>query len=197
MELNQESIINQIKEEHKSHHKKVINCTKCYPLLHQQSRQEYVEFWNWIATNHGAIMGTGATEIIFDSIINSNIEEENEDKIRRQVSMLFKSIHYNINNAWEELKSQNYFRRAIIIESREEKNIIRRNYSRPRYGGRSKERRQSLRFNTPSPILNKEKGKSREKVEEKDINTTTILTSPIIQEFFNEINFEIFNNDII
>ena len=204
MELNQESIINQIEEEHKSHQEKVINCTKCYPLLHQQSRQEYVEFWNWIATNHGAIMGTGATEIIFDRIINSNIEEENEDKIKRQVSMLFKSIHYNknyewtdqdINNAWEELKSQNYFRRAIIIESREEKNIIRRNYSRPRYGGRSKERRQSLRFNTPSPIPNKEKGKSREKVEEKDINTTTILTSPIIQEFFNEINFEIFNND--
>ena len=46
MELNQESIINQIKEEHKSHHEKVINCTKCYPLLHQQSWQEYVEFWN-------------------------------------------------------------------------------------------------------------------------------------------------------
>src|SRR6266498_1139557 len=204
MELNQESVINQIEEEHKSHYEKVINCTKCYPLLHQQSRQEYVEFWNWIATNHGAIMGTGATEIIFDRIINSNIEEENEDKIKRQVSMLFKSIHYNknyewtdqdINNAWEELKSQNYFRRAIIIESREEKNIIRRNYSRPRYGERSKERRQSLRFNTPSPIPNKEKGKSREKVEEKDINTTTIPTSPIIQEFFKEINFEIFNNN--
>src|SRR6266498_3100134 len=204
MELNQESIINQIEEEHKSHQEKVINCTKCYPLLHQQSRQEYVEFWNWIATNHGAIMGTGDTEIIFDSIINSNIEEENEDKIKRQVSMLFKSIHYNknyewtdkdINNAWEELKSQNYFRRSMIIENRKEKNIKRRNYSRSRYGGRSKERRQLLRFNTPSPIPNKEKGKSREKVEEKDINTTTILTSPIIQEFFNEINFEIFNND--
>src|SRR6266496_1718061 len=204
MELNQESIINQIEEEHKSHQEKVINCTKCYPLLHQQSRQEYVEFWNWIATNHGAIMGTGATEIIFDSIINSNIEEENEDKIKRQVSMLFKSIHYNknyewidkdINNAWEELKSQNYFRRSMIIENRKKKNIKRRNYSRSRYKGRSNERRQSLRFNTPSPIPNKEKGKSREKVEEKDINTTTIPTSPIIQEFFKEINFEIFNNN--
>ena len=64
-------------------------------------------------------MGTGATEIIFDSIINSNIEEENEDKMRRQVSMLFKSVHYNknykwtdqdINNAWEELRTQNYFK---------------------------------------------------------------------------------------
>ena len=139
MELNQESVINQIEEEHKSHYEKVINCTKCYPLLHQQSWQEYVEFWNWIATNYGAIMGTGATEIIFDSIINSNIEEENEDKMRRQVSILFKSIHYNknyewtdqdINNAWEELKSRNYFKRSMIIKNREEKNIKRRNHSR-------------------------------------------------------------------
>src|SRR6266496_6542261 len=138
MDLNQESIINQIEEEHKNHHEKVINCTKCYPLLHQQSRQKYVEFWNWITINHGAIMGTGATEIIFDSIINSNIEEENEDKIKRQVSMLFKSIHYNknyewtdqdINNAWEELRTQNYFRRSIKTEKREEKDIKRRNYS--------------------------------------------------------------------
>ena len=79
--------------------------------------------------------GAGATEIIFDSI-----EKENEDKMKRQVSMLFKSVYYNknyewtdqdINNAWEELKSQNYFKRPMITENREEKNIKRKNYSRP------------------------------------------------------------------
>ena len=98
-------------------------------------------------------MGTGTTEIIFDSIINSKIEEENEDKMKRQVSMLFKSGHYNknyewtdqdINNAWEELKSRNYFKRPVITENRKEKNIKRRNYNRLRYRGRSRERRQSL-----------------------------------------------------
>src|SRR6266496_1144216 len=120
--------------------------------------------------------GTRTTEIIFDCIINSNIEEENEDKMRKQVSMLFKSIHYNknyewtdqdINNIWEELKSRNYFKRSMIIENIEEKNIKRRNYSRPRYRGRSKERRQSLRFNTSSPIPNKKKANHMKKLKKK------------------------------
>ena len=45
MEKDQEKVISQIEEEHHRNHKeKVINCTKCYPLLHQQSRPEYIAF---------------------------------------------------------------------------------------------------------------------------------------------------------
>ena len=118
MEKDQEKVITQIEEEHRNHKEKVINCTKCYPLLHQHSRPEYVAFWNWIATNHRAIMGTGATEIVFDKIMNNKSIRENEKEIKRRVAILFKSIHYDrnyawteqdINNAWEGLKSQNYF----------------------------------------------------------------------------------------
>src|SRR6266542_4926426 len=41
----------------------------------------------------------------------------------------------------------------------------------------------------------KKKANHVKKLKKKDINTTTIPTSPIIQEFFKEINFEIFNNN--
>ena len=80
MEENRRKIINQIEEAHKDHKEKKINCTECYPLLHKKSRPEYVRFWNWIATNHGAIMGTGATEIVFDEIINNKSLRNDERK---------------------------------------------------------------------------------------------------------------------
>ena len=205
METNQESIKNRIEEEHKNHQEKVISCIKCYPLLNEKSRQEYVNFWSWI-TNHGAIMGTGATEILFDYIINSDIEEEKEENLRRKVTLLLKSIQYNknyqwtdndIDNAWGELKAQNYFRQeSTISENKEKQKSQRRNYSRSRYRGRLRERGQTSRSNTPSSIPNLERSKSREKFEEKDINTPTILTSPTTtQQFFKEINLEIFENE--
>ena len=117
-------------------------------------------------------MGTGAIEIVFDKIMNNKSIRENEKEIKKRVAILFKSIHYDrkyawteqdINNAWEGLKSQNYFEQEII---------------------RTKEKLIEV------PQTNIEE-KSREELEN-NINMTTIPT-PITstkQKFIEEINFK-------
>ena len=94
MDLDQEKVINQIEKEHENHHEKIINCIKCYPITYLKTRPEYVRFWNWISTDHGAIKGTGATEIIFQEIFNNKQIRENADEMKKRIETLFKSIHY-------------------------------------------------------------------------------------------------------
>ena len=171
MESNQERIIKQMEKAHERHFEKEVNCIKCYPTSHLRSRPEYVKFWEWISTNHGAIIGTGATERYFYEITKNKTIRENEAVMRTRIANLLMSIHYNkintswtsrdIDKVWQELKLRNYFEQEPI-----EIQIPRSNIS----------------------SINE----SREELEEKHINTTPIPTSPtkITQKFIEEINFE-------
>ena len=171
MESNQERIIERMEKAHEKHFEKEINCIKCYPTSYLRSRPEYVKFWEWISTNYGAIIGTGATERYLYEITKNKTIRENEGEMRTRIANLLISITYDgiipswtsrdIDKVWNELKSRNYFEQEPI-----ETQIPRSNVSNI--------------------------DESHEELEEKHINMTPIPTSltKITQKFIEEINFE-------